>query len=93
MKMLVMLLFSQIALASCPEDTARLHFISSCTGAMFAKVIKHDIDGTYEGVQAQCKCAANRFDVEKIADDSCEYSNGLVYAVMDKDSVKLRCRQ
>lgn len=75
------------------KDSAKAmsYFISDCTGYLQGRAMSGNGDTNAEHIRARCKCAAERFSVERLADKKCVTDLSDIEMVMKMDKVTVAC--
>ena len=75
------------------KDSAKAmsNFISDCTGYLQGRAMSGNGDTNAEKIRARCRCAAERFSVERLANQKCVTDLSDIEMVMKMDKVKVAC--
>lgn len=70
---------------------AMSNFIADCTGYLEGRALSGGGDANANRIRARCKCAADRFSVERLANKKCVTDLSDIEIVMKMDKVKAAC--
>jgi len=70
---------------------AMSNFISDCTGYMQGRALSGGGDTNADRIRARCKCAAERFSIERLANKKCVTDLDDIEGVMKMDKVIVAC--
>lgn len=70
---------------------AMSNFISDCTGFLQGRALSGNGDTNADRIRSRCKCAAERFSVERLANKKCVTDLSDIEIVMKMDKVKVAC--
>ncbi len=88
-------LFTNILKADEVECTdaalAKSNFIGSCTGYMQGRALAGGGDTNVDRIRSDCKCAAQNFHVENIANKKCDFDLSDIEISMKLPKIKVIC--